>query len=203
MFACSLRVRRGRSRRRAAGRRDAGRSRRKGATRRIRSRRRSTGANSSRLAILPMVSSSGLTETMTPRGLEIVFAVDRAGVSRRRTPSSAPMLQTQVRLPSSTENGQSRSLSARVIALHRTSSARERAATALAASTSRCEGTAVDHQCATAAAAASSISRPVRKRSSVNGALIGCGLSLAMVWAKTWPEPGVALKPPVPQPQLT
>ena len=23
------------------------------------------------------------------------------------------------------------------------------------------------------------------------------------VWAKTWPEPGVALKPPVPQPQLT
>ena len=61
----------------------------------------------------------------------------------------------------------------------------------------------VEHQCATAAAAASSISRPVRKRSSVNGALIGCGLSLAMVCAKTWPEPGVALKPPVPQPQLT
>ena len=67
----------------------------------------------------------------------------------------------------------------------------------------RSESEGLEHQCATAAAAASSISRPVRKRSSVNGALIGCGLSLAMVWAKTWPEPGVALKPPVPQPQLT
>ena len=40
-------------------------------------------------------------------------------------------------------------------------------------------------------------------RSSENGALIGCGSSRAMVWAKTWPEPGVALNPPVPQPQLT
>src|SRR4051812_38071082 len=59
------------------------------------------------------------------------------------------------------------------------------------------------HQCATAAAAASSISRPVRKRSSENGALIGCGARVAMVCAKTWPERGVALTPPVPQPQLT
>ena len=67
----------------------------------------------------------------------------------------------------------------------------------------RSDGEGFEHQWATAAAAASSISRPVRKRSSVNGALIGCGLSLAMVCAKTWPEPGVALKPPVPQPQLT
>ena len=58
-------------------------------------------------------------------------------------------------------------------------------------------------QCATAAAAASSISTPSRKRSSENGALIGCGRSFAMVSANTWPEPGVALKPPVPQPQFT
>ena len=29
-----------------------------------------------------------------------------------------------------------------------------------------------------------------------------CGWSWAMVWANTQPEPGVALKPPVPQPQL-
>ena len=29
-----------------------------------------------------------------------------------------------------------------------------------------------------------------------------CGLALARVWAKTWPEPGVALMPPVPQPQV-
>ena len=35
------------------------------------------------------------------------------------------------------------------------------------------------------------------------GAAIGCGSSRAMVAAKTWPEPGVALKPPVPQPQFT
>ena len=28
-------------------------------------------------------------------------------------------------------------------------------------------------------------------------------LVAAMVWAKTWAEPGVALNPPVPQPQLT
>ena len=36
-------------------------------------------------------------------------------------------------------------------------------------------------QCATAAAAASSIRRPVRKRSSVNGAAIGCGSPVAIV----------------------
>src|SRR5262245_59186936 len=59
------------------------------------------------------------------------------------------------------------------------------------------------HQCATAAAAASSISRPVRKRSSENGAAIGCGSSRATVAANTCPEPGVALNPPVPQPQFT
>ena len=58
-------------------------------------------------------------------------------------------------------------------------------------------------QWATAAAAASSMRRPVRKRSSVKGALMGCGSPVAMVCANTWPEPGVALKPPVPQPQLT
>src|SRR5580658_5304685 len=58
-------------------------------------------------------------------------------------------------------------------------------------------------QCATAAAAASSMSSPSRKRSIVNGALIGCGSSCAIVQAKTCAEPGVALKPPVPQPQFT
>ena len=47
-----------------------------------------------------------------------------------------------------------------------------------------------------AAAAASSISRPVRNRSRLKGALILCGSPVASVWAKTWPEPGVALKPP-------
>src|SRR5260221_5040813 len=58
-------------------------------------------------------------------------------------------------------------------------------------------------QCATAAAAASSIRHPSRKRSMVDGALIGCGSSRAMVQAKTCADPGVALNPPVPQPQLT
>src|ERR1700722_4429060 len=59
------------------------------------------------------------------------------------------------------------------------------------------------HQCATAAAAASSIRRPVLNRSSENGAAIGCGSLRAIVAANTWPDPGVALNPPVPQPQLT
>src|SRR4051812_34242532 len=59
------------------------------------------------------------------------------------------------------------------------------------------------HQCDTAAAAASSINRPVANRSSENGAAIGCGSSRAIVAAKTWPERGVALTPPVPQPQFT
>ena len=59
-------------------------------------------------------------------------------------------------------------------------------------------------QCATAAAAASSISRPVWKRSSENGAAIGCISSLRhRMRANTCADPGVALKPPVPQPQLT
>src|ERR1700730_19286156 len=57
-------------------------------------------------------------------------------------------------------------------------------------------------QCATAAAAASSIRWPSRKRSMVKGALIGCGSSRAMVQANTCAEPGVALKPPVPQTQF-
>ena len=30
-----------------------------------------------------------------------------------------------------------------------------------------------------------------------------CGSPVATMWANTLPEPGVALKPPVPQPQLT
>src|SRR5689334_22183398 len=59
------------------------------------------------------------------------------------------------------------------------------------------------HQCATAAAAASSISRPVSKRPRANGAAIGCGSPRAIVAAKTCPDPGVALNPPVPQPQFT
>src|ERR1700737_2297717 len=58
-------------------------------------------------------------------------------------------------------------------------------------------------QWATAAAAASSIRLPSAKRSIVKGALIGCGSSRAMVCAKTCAEPGVALNPPVPQPQFT
>ena len=55
-------------------------------------------------------------------------------------------------------------------------------------------------QCDTAAAACSSTSAPVVKRSSANGAASGCGSSRAIVWAKTQPAPGVALNPPVPQP---
>ena len=37
----------------------------------------------------------------------------------------------------------------------------------------------------------------------MNGALIACGASFAIVCAKTCADPGVALNPPVPQPQLT
>src|SRR4051794_5524827 len=59
------------------------------------------------------------------------------------------------------------------------------------------------HQCATAAAAASLIRRPLINRCRLKGAASKCGVPVAMVAAKTWPEPGVALKPPVPQPQLT
>src|SRR5262249_18803441 len=58
-------------------------------------------------------------------------------------------------------------------------------------------------QWATAGAAASSIRLPVANRSRVKGALIGCGSSFAMVCANRWAEPGVALNPPVPQPQFT
>src|SRR6185437_6666705 len=54
--------------------------------------------------------------------------------------------------------------------------------------------------CSTAEEAAfSSINPPVRKRSSENLALSGCGSLRAIVWAKTQPEAGVDLKPPVPQ----
>src|SRR5262249_28029493 len=58
-------------------------------------------------------------------------------------------------------------------------------------------------QCATAAAAAPSIRLPSANRSIVKGALIGCGASLAIVCANRCAEPGVALNPPVPQPQFT
>lgn len=58
-------------------------------------------------------------------------------------------------------------------------------------------------QCATAAAAASLIMVPRTNRSSPKGATIGCGASWAIVCAKRSPDPGVALKPPVPQPQFT
>src|SRR5690606_26569753 len=58
------------------------------------------------------------------------------------------------------------------------------------------------HQCATAAAPCSSMSAPVVNRSSANGSASGWGSSWAMVCAYTQPEPGVALKPPVPQPAL-
>ena len=43
---------------------------------------------------------------------------------------------------------------------------------------------------------ASSIYRPLAKRSIVNPAFRGCGWSCAMVWAKHQPDAGVALKPP-------
>src|SRR6202044_3898011 len=62
---------------------------------------------------------------------------------------------------------------------------------------------ATDLQCATAAAVASLISAPARKRSRPSGAAILLGSPVATRRANTWPEPGVALKPPVPQPQLT
>ena len=42
---------------------------------------------------------------------------------------------------------------------------------------------------------------PVSKRSSAYGRLSSWGSSLATVWARTQPDAGVALKPPVPQPQ--
>src|ERR1700689_3976740 len=61
----------------------------------------------------------------------------------------------------------------------------------------------MSRQGATAAAAASSIKYPSRKRSMVKGALMGCGSSRAMVQAKRCADPGVALNPPVPHPQLT
>ncbi len=58
------------------------------------------------------------------------------------------------------------------------------------------------HQWAATAAPCSSISAPVVNRSSPNGRLSSCGSSWAIVWARTSPDTGVALNPPVPQPQL-
>ena len=60
-----------------------------------------------------------------------------------------------------------------------------------------------EHQWATPAAPCSSTSAPVVNRSSWNGALSSCGSPFAIVCAYTQPDPGVALKPPVPQPVLT
>src|SRR5699024_651097 len=58
-------------------------------------------------------------------------------------------------------------------------------------------------QWATPAAPCSSMRWPVSKRSRLKGRLISCASSVAMVWARANPAPGVALNPPVPQPQLT
>ena len=58
------------------------------------------------------------------------------------------------------------------------------------------------HQCATPAATLSSMKRPSRNRSSPKGAASGPGASLATISAMAQPEPGMALNPPVPQPQL-
>ncbi len=125
---------------------------------------------------------------------------DRRPVRRRRPLAAAP---AQASMPASTKTA-IRSRFGAADRLRRTSSLTEMKQVLLASEHQRhCDSHLGHHQCATAAAAASSIRRPVRKRSMVKGALIGCGSSLAMVWAKTWPEPGVALKPPVPQPQLT
>jgi len=57
------------------------------------------------------------------------------------------------------------------------------------------------HQCATPAATLSSINRPARKRSRPNCSVSGLS-PLAMSSAKPQPDPGMALNPPVPQPQL-
>ena len=50
-------------------------------------------------------------------------------------------------------------------------------------------------QCATAAAAASSMRRPVRKRSSANGAAIGCGSPAAIVCGEDVARAGRRLEP--------
>src|SRR5439155_21512517 len=59
-----------------------------------------------------------------------------------------------------------------------------------------------EHQWWTPAAPCSSISVPVTKRSSENGAFSSCGAPCAIVHANVQPDPGVALNPPVPQPQF-
>src|SRR5581483_8648978 len=60
-----------------------------------------------------------------------------------------------------------------------------------------------EHQCATPAAPCSSTRAPVTKRSSENGATRACGSPCAIVQANVRPDAGVALNPPVPQPQFT
>ena len=57
-------------------------------------------------------------------------------------------------------------------------------------------------QCATPAATLSSMNRPSRNRSSPKASASGPGSPFAMSSAMAQPEPGMALKPPVPQPQL-
>src|SRR5215212_8802029 len=58
-----------------------------------------------------------------------------------------------------------------------------------------------EHQCAATAAPCSSISAPVVNRSRPYGRASSCGALFAIVCASTRPETGVALNPPVPQPQ--
>src|SRR6185312_6699336 len=59
------------------------------------------------------------------------------------------------------------------------------------------------HQCATAAAPCSSTSRPLVNRSRPKSAASAGTRPVSSSSAITCPIPGVALKPPVPQPQLT
>ena len=63
-------------------------------------------------------------------------------------------------------------------------------------------GSAPGRQCATPAATLSSMNRPSRNRSRLNGAARRPGSPLAISSAMAQPDPGIALKPPVPQPQL-
>ena len=177
----------------------------KGATSRMRSSTLAAGRNRSRYAMLPRVSCIGSVVTMTPTWLECVVLAEigrpalhehdhllataphagqHAVVDRKRPVGLVSGAADRLRAHFVRRRKMEHALFPRQHQRHRDSHLGH-------------------HQCATAAAAASSMRRPVRKRSMVKGALIGCGSSLAMVWAKTWPEPGVALKPPVPQPQLT
>ena len=58
------------------------------------------------------------------------------------------------------------------------------------------------HQWATPAAPCSSMSAPDSNRASAYGRASSCGSPVATVAAITQPDAGVALNPPVPQPQL-